>query len=208
MTFKASVYFVQRCPQYWINEANKLERHLRRFSSVVVNEIEKNDEHLKFSIAYRLQSLETEFQRSFSKFKGNEALFATNSFSTSLDVADIPDELQDKFHDLRNDLSALDYFNEKPLVQLWCALCDSHPLVSEQSLRIWLPFATIYSFAGVVFLLFFMLRREHETEYKSMKIWDYFCWTPKHEFDYGIVRSTIALNKQLAGNKLNKMECH
>ena len=39
----------------------------------------------------------TEFQRYFPEFKEKEAALARNPFPTSLDVSDIPDELQNQF---------------------------------------------------------------------------------------------------------------
>ena len=99
--------------------------------SSAVKEDEELDEHLKTSITQHLQSLETEFKRYFPELKEKEAALVRNPFSTALDVSDIPDELQDQFYDLQNDLSARDVFQEMALSQFWCAMRESYPQVSE-----------------------------------------------------------------------------
>ena len=96
------------------------------------------------SITQHLQSLENEIKRYFPELKENEAAVVRNPFSSALDVADIPDELQDQFCDLRNDSSARDVFQEIPLSQFWCTMYKSYPQLSELAFRILLPFATTY----------------------------------------------------------------
>jgi len=54
------------------------------------------DKHLKISMRGTFNPL-TEFQRYFPEFKEKEAALARNPFPTSLDVSDIPDELQNQF---------------------------------------------------------------------------------------------------------------
>ena len=69
--------------------------------------LKKTDElakNLKTSIDH-LQSLEIECQWYFSELKMEDA-FSWNQFSTSLAIANILDEVQDQFRDLRNDSSA------------------------------------------------------------------------------------------------------
>ena len=73
------------------------------------------DESLRMSITQHLQSLENEIKRYFPELKENEAAVVRNPFSSALDVADIPDDLQDQFCDLRNDSSARDVFHEIPI---------------------------------------------------------------------------------------------
>ena len=77
-----------------------------------INMVNKKKEPLKTSITQHLQSLQTELTRYFPGLKENEALLARNPFSTVLDVTDIPDESQDQFYDLRNDISAHDVFTK------------------------------------------------------------------------------------------------
>ena len=66
-----------------------------------IKEDEELDERLKTSITQHLQSLETVFKRYFSELKEKEAAFVRNQFSTTLDISDILDELQDQFYDLK-----------------------------------------------------------------------------------------------------------
>ena len=112
--------------------------------SSVIKEDEELDELLKTSITQYLQSLKTEFKRYFLELKEQEAAFVRNPFSTALDVDDIPDELQDQFYDLRNDLSACDIFQEMPLSQFWYAMRKSYPQLSKLAFQILLPFASTY----------------------------------------------------------------
>ena len=50
------------------------------------------------------------FKRYFPELKDQEAAFVRNPFSTSLNVANIPDELLDQFCDHQNHSSARDFF--------------------------------------------------------------------------------------------------
>ena len=101
-------------------------------------------ERLKTSITQHLQSLKTELKLYFLERNEQEAAFAGNLFLTTLNVSDIPDELQDQFYDLQNDLSARDAFHKMALPQFWCAMCESNTQVSELAFRILLPFFTTY----------------------------------------------------------------
>ena len=56
---------------------------------------EELDEQLKISIVKHLQSMESEFKHYFSELKEQETTLAKNQFSNSLQVTDIPDEMQD-----------------------------------------------------------------------------------------------------------------
>ena len=58
---------------------------------------------LKEAISGHLESLENELHRYFSELKKEESAITHYPFSSSLDVASIPDELQDEFFDLQND---------------------------------------------------------------------------------------------------------
>jgi len=82
--------------------------------SSVVEKIIERDESLKTSIDH-LQSLEMEFQRYFPEPIKEEAAFIRNPFSSSLVIASILDESQDKFCGFRNISSARDIFYEMPL---------------------------------------------------------------------------------------------
>ena len=79
--------------------------------SRAVEKTEERDECLKTSIDH-LQSLEIEFQRYFSELKEEKDAIERNPFSISLVIANIVDELQDQFCDLRDVSSARDVFHE------------------------------------------------------------------------------------------------
>ena len=100
------------------------------FSSLFEDQ-EVLDESLRTSITQHIQSLENEIKRYFPELKENKAAVVRNPFSCALDVADIPDELQHQFCDLRNDSSARDVFHEIPLSQFWCTMYKSYPQLSE-----------------------------------------------------------------------------
>lgn len=57
-----------------------------------------------------LESLQNEFQQFLPELTEEEANFVQNLFSVHLDITNIPDEVQGKFLDLHNDLSACDLF--------------------------------------------------------------------------------------------------
>ena len=77
----------------------------------------KIDEQLKTLIIEHLQSMEYEFQHYFPELKEEEAILAQNPFSNSLDVSDIPDEMQEPFIELKNDSTARDVYHQKSLSQ-------------------------------------------------------------------------------------------
>ena len=76
----------------------------------------KIDEQLKTLIIEHRQSMEYELQHSIPELKEEEAIFARNPFSDSLDVSDIPDEMQAHFCEVKNDSTARDIYYEKSLI--------------------------------------------------------------------------------------------
>ena len=117
-----------------------------KLSSVVDSQECEGDleNNVKEEITAHLESLEKEFLKYFPELTEEEAAVVRNPFSTSLDVASIPDEVQDEFLDLRNDSSARDLFNEKLLPQFWCAMYRQYPKVTLLALRVLVPFASTY----------------------------------------------------------------
>ena len=96
--------------------------------SRAIKEDEELNELLKTSITQQhLQSFKTEFKQYFPELKQQKAAFVGNLLLTTLDVNDIPDELQDQFYHLQNNSSARDVFYEMALSQFWCAMCKSNP---------------------------------------------------------------------------------
>ncbi|XP_076031971.1 zinc finger BED domain-containing protein 5-like [Oratosquilla oratoria] len=83
------------------------------------------DQFLKDEITEHLQSLEKEVERYFPELSQEQEALVRNPFSTELDVSSIPDEIQDKFLDLRNDSFAHDLFKVKSVTQFWCTMHQS-----------------------------------------------------------------------------------
>ena len=101
----------------------------------------KIDEQLKTLIIEHLQPMEYEFQHYFPELKG-EAILARNPFSNSLDVSDIPDEMQEQFIELKIGSTTRDIYHEKSLSQFWCDMSESYPQISKLAFQTLLPFAT------------------------------------------------------------------
>lgn len=57
-------------------------------------------------ISNHLQTLEYEIQRYFPEFSEQDDALVRNPFHVSLDVANIPDEVQDEFLELKSDSTA------------------------------------------------------------------------------------------------------
>ena len=67
---------------------------------LAMKNVKNLDEQLKTSIVKHLQSMESEFQHYFPELKEQEATLGKNSYSNSLQVTDIPYEMQDQFASL------------------------------------------------------------------------------------------------------------
>ncbi|KAG7173577.1 hypothetical protein Hamer_G020209 [Homarus americanus] len=76
------------------------------------------DPSLKNEIIQHLKSLESELKRYFPEFEEEEGKLVRNLFSGTLDIAAIPDDIQDEFLDLRNESVARDLYGEKSLAIL------------------------------------------------------------------------------------------
>ena len=72
----------------------------------------------KEEVTEYIDSLENKLQRYLPELTEEEAALLRNPFSASIDIARIPNEVQDEFLDLRNDSSALNLFDEKPLTYI------------------------------------------------------------------------------------------
>ncbi|XP_042222788.1 protein FAM200A-like [Homarus americanus] len=70
------------------------------------------DPSLKTDITQHLKSLENEFKRYSPEFEEEEGKLLRNPFSGTLDIATIPNYVQDKFLDLKNDFAAKDLYQE------------------------------------------------------------------------------------------------
>ena len=61
-----------------------------------------------------------------------------------MDIATVPEEVQDELLDLRNDSASSEMFMEKSLSQFWCTMLRSYPKVLTEALRVIVPFARTF----------------------------------------------------------------
>ncbi|XP_042237000.1 zinc finger BED domain-containing protein 5-like [Homarus americanus] len=111
--------------------------------------LDKNEDHLldpslKTEITQHLKSLESELKKYFPEFEEEDGKLVRNPFSGTLDIAALPNDVQDEFLDLKNDSAAKDLYEERSLTVFWCSMYQSYPKVSEIALRVLLPFSTTY----------------------------------------------------------------
>ena len=71
---------------------------------------------IKQEISEHLRSLEKEFQRYFPDFDERFVTFPRNSFY-AMDIATVPEKVQNELLDLRNDSASREMFMEKSLSQ-------------------------------------------------------------------------------------------
>ena len=61
-----------------------------------------------------------------------------------IDIATIPEEVQDELLELRNDSAGCEIFMTKSLSQFWSSMLTSYPKLSTEALRVIVPFASTY----------------------------------------------------------------
>ncbi|XP_042205217.1 uncharacterized protein LOC121854588 [Homarus americanus] len=82
--------------------------------------LDENEDHLlypslKIEITQHLKSLESELKKYFPDFEEEDGKLVRNPFSGTLDIATIPNDVQDEFLDLKNDSAAKDLYEERSL---------------------------------------------------------------------------------------------
>ena len=95
--------------------------------------------HIKFIFYFII--LLIKFSYSIHPF---HASLHIHPFHASLNVADVTDEVQDEFTELRHDSTAHDLLQEKMLTTFWCAMRHLYPNVALLSLRVLVTFASTY----------------------------------------------------------------
>ena len=65
-----------------------------------------------------------------------EINLARNPFAAQFDISKISDDLQDELLEMRNDSSAYDLFNQKPLSQFWVSMQWSYAKISMTAFKI------------------------------------------------------------------------
>uniref|UniRef100_K7FQJ5 DUF4371 domain-containing protein n=1 Tax=Pelodiscus sinensis TaxID=13735 RepID=K7FQJ5_PELSI len=91
-----------------------------------------------------LQKLRDKFQRYFLEVdRTRDGLsFIRNPFTT--DVNSVPEDLQESFLDLKNDLVAQDVYQQSTIEKFWASMTGSCPNLSAHAVRFLLPFASTY----------------------------------------------------------------
>ena len=100
--------------------------------------------HTKQEITKHLQLLENEFEKYFSDLEEGSDVFPRNPFSVMIDIATIPEEVQDKLLELRNDSAGREIFMTKSLSQFWSFMLTSYPKLSTEALCVIVPFTSTY----------------------------------------------------------------
>ena len=116
--------------------------NLVQFPNVVAMLGEK--EVIRTQILGHLRKLRDEFQRYFPEVdRTRDGLsFIRNPFTT--DVDSVPEDLQEEFLDLKNDLAAQDVCQQSTMEKFWVSLTGSYPNLSTHAVRFILPFASTY----------------------------------------------------------------
>ncbi|XP_042240697.1 zinc finger BED domain-containing protein 5-like [Homarus americanus] len=132
--------------QNWQRKVNAGNVAMFNNHSTVLDENEDHllDPSLKTEITQHLKSLESKLKKYFPEFEEEDGKLVGNPFSGTLDIAIIPNDVQDEFLDLKNDSAAKDLYEERSLTVFWCSMYQSYPKVSEIVLRVLLPFSTTY----------------------------------------------------------------
>ena len=99
---------------------------------------------IKQEITEHLQSLENEFEKYFPDPEEGSDVFLRNPFSVIIDIATIPEEVQDELLEFRNDSAGREIFMTKSLPQFWSSMLTSYPKLSMEALRVIVPFAFTY----------------------------------------------------------------
>ena len=99
---------------------------------------------VKQEISEHFQSLENEFEKYFPDLEEGSDVFSQNPFSLMIDIATIPEEVQDELLELRNDSADREIFMTKSLSQFWSSMLTSYPKLSMEALRFIVPFASTY----------------------------------------------------------------
>ena len=99
---------------------------------------------IKQETTEHLQSLENEFEKYFPNLEEGSDVFPGNPFSVMIDIATIPEEVQDELLELRNDSAGREIFVTKSLSQFWSSMLTSYPELSKEPLRVIVPFASTY----------------------------------------------------------------
>jgi len=128
----------------WQHKVNRGNIAMFENLSGVIQESEADLQEIQHDITAHLESLENEFERYFPELTEEESLPVRNPFSSALNVASLPDDVQDEFLELRNDSSARDQFKEKTLNEFWCGMHQKYANVAALALRVLLPYASTY----------------------------------------------------------------
>ena len=128
--------------QNWNRKVN--QGNFAMFEKLSEFEADSLSAQIKQEISEHLRSLEKEFQRYFPDLDEGFVTFPRNSFSLAMDIATVPEEVQEELLDLRNDSASREMFMEKWISQFWCSMQQSYPKLLTEALRVIVPFASTY----------------------------------------------------------------
>ena len=102
-------------------------------------------EQLKSEISQHLHALEEELNRYFLNMLHEEEInLARNPFAFQFDISKISNDLQDELMEMRNDSSAYDLFDQKPLSQFQVSMQWSYAKISMAAVKIFTLFVSTY----------------------------------------------------------------
>ena len=100
---------------------------------------------LKSEISQHLHALKKELNRYFPDMLDKEEInLARNPFASQFDISKISDDLQEELLEMRNDFSAYNLFDQKPLSQFWVSMQWSYAKISMAAFKIITLFVSTY----------------------------------------------------------------
>ncbi|XP_042240162.1 SCAN domain-containing protein 3-like [Homarus americanus] len=148
-----NVFYLMDCLRAFLAKLQNWQRKINAGNVAMFENLstvlDENEDHLldpslKTEITQHLKSLENEFKKYFPEFEEKDGKLVRNPFSSTLDIATIHNDVQDKFLDPKNDSAAKDVYEERSLTVFWCSMYQSYLKVSEIALRVLLSFSTTY----------------------------------------------------------------
>uniref|UniRef100_K7F692 DUF4371 domain-containing protein n=1 Tax=Pelodiscus sinensis TaxID=13735 RepID=K7F692_PELSI len=100
----------------------------------------REKEAIRTQILHHLQKLQGYFLEVDRTRDGLS--FIRNPFTT--DVNSVPEDLQEKFLDLKNDFAAQDMYQQSTIEKFWASVIRSYQNLSAHAVRFLLPFASTY----------------------------------------------------------------
>ncbi|XP_042222791.1 zinc finger BED domain-containing protein 5-like [Homarus americanus] len=119
-----NVFHLMDCLRAFLAKLQKWQRKVNAGNVAMFENLstvlDENEDHLldpalKTEITQHLKSLESELKKYFPEFEEEDGKLVRDPFSGTLDIATIPNDVQDEFLDLKNDSAAKDLYKERSL---------------------------------------------------------------------------------------------